>query len=104
MDYSPTLGAIAEGLQAVEGRLGVIEGKPALVLMPASAGEIRDRDPQGGEWASEESPSAMRTTASAMEEASREFKEVLVGVRSRREQQVMLGMTGIVGVMLSVAL
>jgi len=39
-----------------------------------------------------------------MEEASREFKEVLVGVRSRREQQVMLGMTGIVGVMLSVAL
>ena len=101
VDYSPTLGAIAKGLQAVEGRLGVIEGKPALVLTPARfETEIR----KAGGWASEEGVSAMRSAASAMEGASREFKEVLAGARSHREQQVMLGMTGIVGVMGGVAL
>ena len=101
VDYSPTLGAIAKGLQAVEGRLGVIEGKPALVLTPARfETEIR----KAGGWASEEGVSAMRSAASAMEGASREFKEMLAGARSHREQQVMLGMTGIVGVMGGVAL
>ena len=101
VDYSPTLGAIAKGLQAVEGRLGVIEGKPALVLTPARfETEIR----KAGGWASEEGVSAMRSAALTMEGASREFKEVLAGARSHREQQVMLGMTGIVGVMGGVAL
>jgi len=101
VDYSPTLGAIAKGLQAVEGRLGVIEGKPALVLTPARfETDIR----RAGGWASEEGVSAMRSAASAMEGASREFEGVLAGARARREQQVMLAMTGIVGVMMGVAL
>lgn len=101
VDYSLTLGAIAKGLQAVEGRLGLIEGKPALVLTPARfETEIR----RAGGWASEEGVSAMRSAASAMEGASREFKEVLAGARSQREQQVMLGMTGAFGVIGGVVL
>ena len=35
VDYSPTLGVIAKGLQGIEGRLAVIEGKPGLELTPA---------------------------------------------------------------------
>ena len=94
VDYSPTLGVIAKGLQAVEGRLALIEGKPALELTPARfEAEIRS----AGQWAGEQGTAAVRMAASALEEARREFEGVLAGARDAREQRVWVGTAAVLG-------
>ena len=101
VDYSPTLGAIAKGLQAVEGRLKAIEGKPALGLTPAAfVAEIRS----AGLTASEQGATALRTATSALGTASEEFKSVLGGARARGEQDAWIGTAAVAGVIAGVLL
>jgi len=101
VDYSPTLGAIAKELKAVETRLKAIEGKPALELTPAAF----EKDIwQAGLKASEQSVTVMRAVKSAFEDASKEFEGVLAGARARREQESWVGTAALLGVMAGVAL
>lgn len=101
VDYSPTLGVIAKGLQAVEGRLASIEGKPALELTPARfEAEIRS----AGHWAGEQGVSAVRMAASALDEARRKFEGVLAGARTAREQRAWVGTAAVLGLMVGALL
>jgi len=101
VDYSPTLGAIAKELKAVEARLKAIEGKPALELTPAAF----EKDIwQAGLKASEQGVTVMRAVKSAFEDASKEFKGVLAGARARREQELWVGTAALLGVMAGVVL
>lgn len=101
VDYSPTLGAIAKELKAVEGRLKAIEGKPALELTPATF----EKDIwQAGLKASEQGVTVMLAVKSAFEEASKEFEGVLAGARARREQQVWVRTAALLGVVAGVVL
>lgn len=94
VDYSPTLGVIAKGLQGIEGRLAAIEGKPAMALTPARfEAEIRS----AGHWAGEQGVSALRMAASALEEARRELDGVLAGARAAREQRAWVGTAAVLG-------
>ena len=96
VDYSPTLGVIAKGLQGVEGRLAAIEGKPMLELTPARfEADIRS----AGHWASEQGTAAVRLAASALDEARRELDGVLSGARDAREQRVWVGTAAALGLM-----
>ena len=98
-DYSLTFGEISQALKAVERRLGAIEDKPPLrevyarpvIDMPGPKAETADT-------------TAMRLGLASMSETSQELKNVLVGARSRRGQQRMLGATGIVGLTMGVLL
>lgn len=101
VDYSPTLGVIAKGLQGVEGRLAAIEGKPALELTPARfEADIRS----AGHWAGEQGASAVRMAASALAEARREFEGVLAGARAAREQRAWVGTAAALGLMVGALL
>lgn len=94
VDYSPTLGVIAKGLQAVEGRLALIEGKPGLELTPARfEADIRS----AGHWAGEQGTAAVRMAASALDEARRELEDVLAGAREAREQRLWVGTAAVLG-------
>jgi len=96
VDYSPTLGGMAKTLQAVEGRLRAIEGKPAMALTPARfEADIR----AAGHWAGEQGGSAVRMATSALEAAKRELEGVLAGARTRREQRARVGVTAVLGVL-----
>jgi len=96
VDYSPTLGGMAKTLQAVEGRLQAIEGKPAMALTPARfEADIR----AAGYWAGEQGGSAVRAAVAALEAAKREFEGVLAGARTRREQQAWVGTAAVLGLM-----
>jgi len=96
VDYSPTLGGMAKTLQAVEGRLQVIEGKPAMALTPARfEADIR----AAGHWAGEQGGSAVRAAVAALEAAKRELEGVLARARTRREQRAWVGVTAVLGVL-----
>jgi len=96
VDYSPTLGGMAKMLQAVEGRLQAIEGKPAMALTPSRfEADIR----AAGHWAGEQGTSAVRMAASALTEAKREFEGVLAGARTAREQRVWVSSAAMFGVL-----
>jgi hypothetical protein len=101
VDYSPTLGVIAKGLQGIEGRLAVIEGKPGLELTPARfEAEIRT----AGHWAGEQGVSAVRMASSALAEARRELDGVLAGAREAREQRLWVGTAAVLGLMVGALL
>jgi len=101
VDYSPTLGAMAKELKAVETRLKAIEGKPALGLTPATF----EKDIwQAGLKANEQGVTAMLAVKSAFENASKEFKDVLGGARARREQELWMGTAALLGVIAGVVL
>ncbi len=96
VDYSPTLGGMAKTLQAVEGRLRAIEGKPGLALTPARF----EADIQAaGSMAGTLSTLSVRDAASVLEGAKREFQGVLAGARARREQQAWVGTAAVLGLM-----
>jgi len=96
VDYSPTLGGMAKTLQAVEGRLQAIEGKPAMALTPSRfEADIR----AAGHWAGEQGTSAVRMAASALTEAKREFEGVLAGARTAREQRARISSAAMFGVL-----
>jgi len=96
VDYSPTLGGMAKTLQAVEGRLQAIEGKPAMALTPSRfEADIR----AAGHWAGEQGASAVRAAVAALEAAKRELEGVLAGARTRREQWAWVGVTAVLGVL-----
>ena len=101
VDYSPTLGAMAKELEAVEARLKVIEGKPALGLTPST---FKEDIWQAGLKASEQSVTIMQAVKSSFENASKEFKDVLAGARARREQDVWVSTAALLGVMVGVLL
>jgi len=101
VDYSPTLGGMAKTLQAVEGRLQAIEGKPAMALTPSRfEADIR----AAGHWAGEQGTSAVRMAASALTEARQAFEGVLAGARMAREQRARVGMALLLGVLGGVVL
>ena len=94
VDYSPTLGAMAKELKAVEARLKAIEGKPALELTPAKF----EKDIWlAGVKAREEGVAAMLAVKSAFENASEKFKGVLAGAMARREQEVWVSTAALLG-------
>lgn len=101
VDYSPTLGAIAKELKAVEVRLKAIEGKPALGLTPST---FKEDIWQAGLKASEQSVVVMQAVKSSFENASKEFKDVLAGARARREQDVWVSTAALLGFMVGVLL
>lgn len=84
VDCSPTLGGMADTLQALEGRLRAIEGKPALELTPA---RFEDGIRMAVHWAGEQGRAAMQAVVTELVEARREFQGVLARARTRREQQ-----------------
>ena len=96
VDYSPTLGGMAKTLQAVEGRLQAIEGKPAMALTPARF----EADIQAaGSMAATLSTLSVRDAASVLEGAKQEFQGVLAGARARRVQQVWVSNAAVFGVL-----
>ena len=101
VDYSPTLGAMAKELKAVEARLKAIEGKPALGLTPST---FKEDIWQAGLKASEQSVVVMQAVKSSFENASKEFKDVLAGARARREQDVWVSTAALLGFMAGVVL
>ena len=101
VDYSPTLGAMAKELKAVEARLKAIEGKPALGLTPST---FREDIWQAGLKASEQSVVVMQAVKSSFENASKEFQGVLAGAMARREQEAWVSAAGLLGVMAGVVL
>lgn len=99
VDYSPTLGGMAKSLQALEGRLRAIEGKPALELTPA---RFEDGIRTAGHWAGEQGRAAMQAVTTELVEARREFQDVLAGARTRREQQMWVITAAALGVVAGV--
>ncbi len=96
VDYSPTLGGMAKMLQAVEGRLQAIEGKPGLGLTPwRFESDIRAAGRQAGEQAM----AAMQASASALAEAKQGIEGVLAGARTAREQRVRVGAAALLGLL-----
>ena len=96
VDYSPTLGGMAKTLQAVEGRLQAIEGKPGLALTPwRFESDIRAAGRQAGEQA----VAAMQAAASALTEAKQGIEGVLAGARTAREQRARMGAAALLGLL-----
>ena len=91
VDYSLTLGQMQKALQAVQGRLETIEGKPALAMTPEV---YRDRIEEMGRVAGQVAGRAMSEGAAAQSQATRELKDMLGRKRSTREQRERMGFRG----------
>ena len=93
-DYSSTLGAIANDLQAVVARLAAIERKPALAVTPAAqAAELRARFEQ----IDQEARRKYDFSRADLDGAVRELRAMMAAVRGRQEQQRRLWAVGIIG-------
>jgi hypothetical protein len=101
VDYSPTLGSMAQRLQALEQRLTEIERAPALAMTPSV---FRDRMEEIGASAGQVANRAMQEGAQAQRAAADALRQVTTRARAAREQQLWNLSFGAVGVMLGVAL
>ena len=101
VDYSLTLGQMQKALQAVQGRLETIEGKPALAMTPEV---YRDRIEEMGRVAGQVAGRAMSEGAAAQSQATRELKDMLGRKRSTREQREWVFVAGAGGVMVGMLL
>jgi hypothetical protein len=97
-DYSPTLGKMEKVLQAIVGRLEVVERQPALRLTPASFRTEIDS------VALSVVGTASRPFAEAVRGAARDLKTLAGRVREQREQRLWLLTTGVLGLMFGVGL
>ena len=101
VDYSPTLGEMAKTLQAVQGRLAAIEGKPALGLTPQLFRQVIE---DAGQRAGERAGRAMADGAAAQSAATRELQALVGRAHTRKDQREWLGVAVAGGVMLGVVL
>ena len=101
VDYSPTLGEMAKTLQAVQGRLAAIEGKPALGLTPQLFREVME---DAGQRAGERAGRAMADGAAAQSAAPRELQSLVGRAHTRKDQREWLDVAAACGVMLGVVL
>jgi Family of unknown function (DUF6118) len=101
VNYSPTLGEIAKTLQAVQGRLAAIEGKPALGVTPQM---FRQQIDEAGPRAGEQAGRAMVEGAATQSAATRELQALVGQARTRKDQREWLDMAAgadiIVGIVL----
>jgi hypothetical protein len=82
-DYAPTLGAIVKAIQAVEKRLAVIEGHPAIRLTPEQHGRAIER---AGAATLHEAMETFRNEAAAISLERRQLGQI-VGAALEREAQ-----------------
>jgi hypothetical protein len=101
VDYSPTLGSMAQRLQVIEQRLTEIERQPALAMTPSV---FRERMAAIGESVGQVASGVMREGAQAQRAATEALREVTTQARAAREQRLWNLSFGAVGVMLGVAL
>ena len=101
VDYSPTLGEMAKTLQAMQGRLAAIEGKPALGLTPQLFRQVIE---DAGQRAGERAGRAMADGAAAQSAATRELQALVGRAHTRKDQREWLGVAAACGVMLGVVL
>jgi hypothetical protein len=96
VDYSLTLGEMAQTLQGLQGRLAAIEGKPALAVTPAV---YREQIAAAARLAAEVAGRALGEGTAAQRAATRALREVTSHVREAHEQQRSLVMAGAIGVL-----
>ncbi len=101
VDYSLTLGSMAKSLQAVQGRLEAIEGKPALETTPEN---YRRRIEDAGRVAGEIATKAVRDAAGAQNAAARDLEEIIGRARTKRAQRDWLVAVGVLGVVIGMLL
>jgi hypothetical protein len=101
VDYSLTLGQMQKALQAMQGRLETIEGKPALTMTPEA---YRNRIEEMGRVAGQEAGRAMREGAAAQSQATRELNDMLGRAHTKREQRWWVVFTGVSGVIMGMLL
>lgn len=100
-DYSLTLGSMAKTLQAVQGRLEAIEGKPALAMTPEV---YRERIEEMGHFAGQAAGRALSEGAAAQSQATRELREVTGQARAVREQRWWMITIGALGIIVGLGL
>jgi hypothetical protein len=101
VDYSPTLGGMAQRLQALEQRLTEIERAPALVMTPSV---FREQMEEIGASAGQVAGRALMEGAQAQRAATEALREVTTQARAAREQRLWNLSFGVTGVVLGVAL
>ena len=101
VDYSPTLGAMAQSLEALRERVTGIEAKPALGLTAAA---LRQQIEAAGQRAGARADQALAEGAAAQRAAMHELEGLVGRVHVRREQQQWLAVAVVVGMLLGVGL
>jgi hypothetical protein len=84
VDYSLTLGEMAQALEGLQARLAAIEGKPLLAMTPAI---YREQIVAAARSAGEAAGRALEAGAAAQSAAACELREVTSRVRGAREQR-----------------
>jgi hypothetical protein len=101
VDYSPTLGSMANRLQSIEQRLTAIERQPALAMTPSV---FRERMEEIGASAGQVAGRALLEGAQAQRAATEALREVTTQARAAREQRLWNLSFGVAGVVLGIAL